>query len=176
MLDKIQAAVNFYMTHFSFVDYFGLLWVLLLFLAVLFLVMVLVVRRPIFASFLLFFDIFLLAGGIYFSHKIIDENVRKREIAINYIKELSFSPTLILDFNLTNLSNNPFYYCGVEAKIFKSGGNVVMDFLNSLSPFRVKNESVGEQIDIGQTQIFHMVFKDFSPNFEYKYKIKSECF
>ncbi|TWO18041.1 DUF2393 domain-containing protein [Campylobacter hyointestinalis] len=174
-INSLKEMMRFYAAHFVFIDYFAILWVLAVFLVVLFLVIILIVKRPFFASFILILDACFLIFGIIYTHKIIDENIRKRELELNFIKQLSFSDTLIMDLNLTNLSKKPFSYCSVKVKFYTHSDNKFKNYINSLKPFKVQKSVINEQIDINTTKNVRLIINNFKP-IDYNTTINSECF
>ncbi|ANE35349.1 putative DUF2393 domain protein [Campylobacter iguaniorum] len=175
VLNSLKQTINFYMAHFVFVDYLAVMWVLLVFLVVLFLVIIMMIKRPLLASFILIANIFFVVFGLIYTHKLIDENLRKRELIVDKITQLNFSDTLIADLNLTNLSKKPFKYCRIKLNFNHEENNKIKHFIKSAKPFRTQTHTIEEPIDVNQTKTIRLIINDFRP-INYTTKVSSECF
>lgn len=175
LLKDIKINIEFYLLHFSFIDYVFSIWILLVFLVVLILIILIIAKHPILSVFLLFLNLCFLVFGTIFTHQFIDKNVRKREININYTKQLIFSDTFIIDLNITNESKKDFNYCEIRIKFYKPSRNKFKNYLHLLRPFYVKTKIIKDKILQGETKNLKLIINNFRP-LNYKITNSSECF
>lgn len=167
--------IKFYLAHFTVIDYAVLAGVLLLFFIFLALSIFVLIKRPLLGIFSVLLSlVFLLTAAIY-SHYLVDNTVRKRSVTIADAKQLTFSDTLILDVNITNLSPNTLNYCHVDIKFYSKSSNLIKSYLNRLRPFYVASFSLEESIDENSSYINRINIDNFRPS-NFEIAINSECF
>lgn len=175
-MEKFKESLIFSLNQFYFVDF--LLLGLFIFLFLFLLIFVFLFKRRFFlALFLLIFDFVICIFGFFYVYNFIDLKIRAREIELLEQKILPSSRTLVLDYELKNLSKNDFKICKISARIYqKTTEND--NFLNKFKKENfalLKNEKEILNLYSTQSQIQRMSFKNFEFD-EFEIKFKASCF
>lgn len=174
-IESMKATFDFYVSHFSVYDFAALIWVLLVFLIVLFLVISIISRHQTLGSILFLLNIVFLFVAVFWSLSFVDSYTRQRSLKVSQIHQLNYTDTVILDVNLTNLSNKAFRYCKVGVKFYKLSKLEWMNGLNAYIPFKRKFIETSELIHPYRSRTFHFVIENFRPK-DYNTTITSECY
>ena len=92
------------------------------------------------------------------------------------MKKLSFSDTLIVTGEVTNLSNKSFSTCKVNISVLKSSKSNIQNFINELKPLLKQSIFIDEPIEINATKEFRVVFDRYTYPKDINISIKSECY
>ncbi|EAH8542594.1 DUF2393 domain-containing protein [Campylobacter coli] len=176
-MERLKEIVHFYTTHLYLVDYMLILFVFFLFTCVL-LLCIFLRHKPVAALLIIAFNIIICFFVYIYGYKLIDGEVRSRKTAIVEQRFIQSSEALIIDFNITNTSNNDFKQCKVIARIFKDKlpqDNLINEYKNKFIPFRQKSREI---IDLKKstTQFQRIAFDNFNYENNYTIRLNSECF
>lgn len=175
MINELKQGINFYLTHLGWIDFASYIWLVLLFFTIVFTCFYIMSKHPLAGVLMFILTIFAFLFGAFYLHKFLDENLRQRSVLITDTKQLTYSNTLIVDLNLTNLSANSFKYCSIKLKFYTPSSNFIKNELNKLKPFLKSNLVLKESLDAGETTQEQSVIDGF--RFEnYDIIATSECY
>lgn len=175
MINELKQGLNFYLTHYGWIDFAAYIWLILLFLTVVFLCVYIMTKSVAGGLLLLILSFIGLGAGAFYTHKFLDENLRARQLVLISQKQLTYSDTLLVDLNLTNLSKKPFNYCRVGLKFYRPSQNFLKNEINMLKPFFKENVVLKEPLDANFTKEIRVVVDKFKFS-DYGILIGSECF
>lgn len=175
MLNELKQGINFYLDHLGWIDFASYIWLVLLFFTIVFFCFYLMSKNAAAGALMFILTIFAFLFGAFYLHKFLDENLRDRSLIITDKKQLTYSNTLILDLNLTNLSSKPFEYCNIKLKFYTPSSNFIKNELNKLKPFLKANLVLKETLEAGETTQEQSIVDGF--RFEnYDIIATSECY
>lgn len=123
----------------------------------------------IFSSFILFFV------GIYFTNLELNKRVRNVEISGLKTKQLEYSNTLLVDFDIENKSKKELKICKLDIKFHTISKNGFKNYINSLNPFLTKTITIKDILYKGETKHLNAVVNNFL-FVDYNITTKAECF
>lgn len=175
MLNELKQGVNFYLTYLGWIDFASYVWLILMFFTLIFACFYLMSKHFAAGALVFILTIFAFLFGAFYLHKFLDENLRDRSLVVTDKKRLTYSNTLIVDLNLTNLSKKPFEYCNIKLKFYNPSSNFMKNELNKLKPFLKTNLVIKESISAGETIQKQSIIDGFV--FEnYDLTATSECY
>ena len=119
-----------------------------------------------------FFGLF---AGSYYANKYISENLRPVSISKIGTKQLQYVDALMVDFNITNDSNDVLNVCKIELDFYLGSTQTTKDFLSSLNPFAKKRIILNEELLPKQSIEIKEFVNDFA-FIDYNITKKAECF
>lgn len=139
LLESIKQNILFILSNASLIDYLAYCVVLLLFVLLLLIAIYICVKSWWQIGFLIVvLDFVAVFYGFYFTHDKLNHYLRPVEISKIYHKHLEYSPSLLIDFNVTNTSKKDYKTCLVTVSFYHSSKEPIRDFANSLHPFNVQ--------------------------------------
>lgn len=177
MIQNLREFLLFYLNHFYMVDFlfFALLAIVFLFL----LVLALILRA--YALLSLFFILldFVICGFLfYYGYNFLDKEMRTRSAEI-FSQKIYTNSNLIVDFNISNLSNHDFEFCKVKVSIFKSPKeheNIILQYKNRYLPILSKTKELQDGLSAGEVKLERISFENFNSENNFSAQLKSECF
>ncbi len=174
MIAKMRELTMFYLAHFTQLDFFALIWIFAIFLLILIISAIIISKRPILGIILLLLDIIALVVALFITPKIIDSGYRAREISPLSVRQLHFSPTTIVDLNITNNSQNPFKTCRITVQLKQNSPNKLKNLLYSLKPLRTQTQLI-DGLAASQKRAISFVFDNLAAT-NIRAVATSECF
>ena len=176
MLNSIKHNILFILQNAKLVDFLAYGWVFLAFVFIVLLGIFIAIKSWWQIGFLFILAGFLgLFAGNYYANKYINENLRPVGISKINTKQLQYVDALMVDFNITNNSNDVLSVCKIELGFYLGSKQEARNFLNSLNPFAKKRIIVSQKFLPKQS----IEIKEFVNNFafiDYNITKKAECF
>ncbi|MBR8462364.1 DUF2393 family protein [Campylobacter sp. faydin G-140] len=176
MIDNIRQSILFALANAQAIDFLAYSWVLL---ALIFLIFVSVFLASKtwwqFGFLLILFSVIAFFIGIYYVNLELNEQLRPVSISKIYKKQLKYSNSLLIDFNITNKSHKTLNICKIYLGFYLGSANKNRNFINSLNPFAKKTIILDEVFKPSQT----IQVKEFVDDFafiDYNITKKAECF
>ncbi|MBE2986826.1 DUF2393 family protein [Campylobacter sp. RM12920] len=176
MINSLKHDILFILANSQAVDYLSYGWVFIAFLFILFVGIFFALKSWWQIGFLI-----ILLGLIsffvanFYVHQGLKTYLRPTVISDVATKQLTYSNTLIADFNITNESNKSFKICKIDIGFYMRSKQEAREFLNSLNPFFTKTIILKEPFVPKETKQIQQTINDFS-FIEYKISKKAECF
>lgn len=137
----------------------------ILLLFILFLLLAVLLRRHmILAVLVIIFALFFVILGPVFGYKAVHSYIFKNHLEDIVVKELQFSPALVVKGVIVNDSKFTFKECKIKAKVFKVSHNELFDMLYPLNPFKKTSYML---YDINLSKHQKKEFKFFIEPFHY---------
>lgn len=176
MINSLKQNLIFIFQNAQTLDYLAYGWVVLALLFFMFIGIFCAVRWWWQIGFLIIFCSFIGAFfAIYFVNLEINKIVRSTAFSQISSKQLEYSNTLLLDFNLTNTSKKEFKICKVDIKFHTISKNVLKNYLNSINPFLIKTIFIKDAFYSGETKVLNSVVNNFA-FVDYNITTRAECF
>ncbi len=93
---------------------------------------------------------------------------------ITLIKQLKFSPALLVKGKLINLSNKTFKKCVITANIYKTTHYKIINKLFALNPFQTMS-IIKYNIQKNQIKYIQMIIQPFTAKQNYNVSLKAVC-
>lgn len=175
-MNELKASISLYINHFTNYDYIAFAWLLATFLLLLVLAVLSIRKSPKFSLFLVILSFILFFIGPLFLKTFLDKTIRPVAIKnINYEK-LHFSHTLILNWDIKNLSRKPYKYCKITTLIYKPSSAKITLFMNKLNP--ILRKTLFEKKDINPNEIDNnsLVLNNFYNSSDINVSVQAECY
>jgi len=98
----------------------------------------------------------------------------KNEVTLIAKKELHFTPAVIVEGSLKNLSKFDFKECKITADFYRVTKNKYKNYIYKLKPFK-KKTIIEKDIVRGETRNFKMIIEPFSYKKEYNISLGASC-
>ena len=176
MLNSIKHDLLFVLQNAKLIDFLAYGWVFLAFIFIVLLGIFIAIKSWWQIGFLFilasFFGLF---AGSYYANKYISENLRPVSISKIGTKQLQYVDALMVDFNITNNSNDVLNVCKIELGFYLGSTQTTKDFLSSLNPFAKKRIILNEELLPKQSIEIKEFVNDFA-FIDYNITKKAECF
>ncbi len=175
-MQNLKEWLLFYTQHLYTIDFLFLFLVIFVFMCIL-LVVAFLGRHPILALLVLIFDFVACGYLFYYGYDFIDSRVRAREAEIMAFRYYGGN-NLSVDFNITNLSRQDFFYCEVTAKLrpkLDENASFFITYKNHFFPLRSKSRNLERGLLRGETQMQRINFENFGDK-NITMQLTSECF
>ena len=107
----------------------------------------------------------------------VNELQRPVNTEITNVKKLTFSPSLIVEGNINNLSQKDFTKCLVQTNVIKNiDTNFLKSYINALKPIANKSIMVEQSLAKNDFIEYRVVFDDFEYEGNVTASIKAECY
>lgn len=147
-----------------------LLFILLLLLAVL------LRRHLISAVLIVIFALFFLMLAPIFGYKEVHNYIFKNHLENVTIKQLEFTPALVVKGEIVNDSKQIFSECKIKAKVFKVSHNKLFDMLYPINPFKKTTYRVADlNLSKDQKQEFKFFIEPFTYTKDYNTSLTGDC-
>ncbi|MBU0631521.1 DUF2393 domain-containing protein [bacterium] len=103
-------------------------------------------------------------------HKILYKN----SCVVTDSKELTFTPAVVVTGTITNESKRDFSTCTISANLYKVSGNVIINKLFMLNPFK-KMSIVENNILKDETRAVKIIVEPFNYSKEYNISLGADC-
>lgn len=104
----------------------------------------------------------------------LDNFLYKRTCKLTQVKQLKFSPALLVQGTLTNKSNREFNKCTITANIYKVTHNAILNHLYALNPFQ-KMSIVQHNLMVKDARDIQMIIQPFYYKHDYNVSLTSVC-
>lgn len=176
MLSSLKQNLLFVLHNASLIDYLAYGFVVLCFVLMLFVGILCALKWwwqiGFLVIFVSFFCVFL---AFHFVNLELNRRIRNVEISPLHTKQLEFSNTLLVDFNLTNRSKKELKICKTELNFHTISKNELKNRLNFLNPFLTKTMVLKEPFLVGESKEVKAVVENFL-FVDYNISTKVECF
>jgi len=172
----LKLSILTYLHNLGVYDYLAFAGLILIFLLLMILAIILMQKSIKFSIFLLLLSIILLIIGPFSIKYYLNKTIRT--VKINNIKfqKLHFSNTLIIDYNIKNLSKKPFKLCEIKTIIYKKSTSELKIFINKLKPIDIRTILLHKQIKVNQSIGKREIFSNFSYNGAIFVSIEPQCY
>jgi len=166
---------------FLFIDnllvYDYILFGAILLLFILFLLLAVLLRKHLILSILvIIFSLFFVILSPVFGYQAMHSYIFKNHIENIEIKQLEFSPALVVKGVLVNDSKFNFKECTIKAKVFKVSHNELFDMLYPLNPFKKSSYTLRDiNLSKHQKKEFKFFIEPFHYTKEYNSSISGSC-
>ena len=159
----IKEKVLTFIDHLLIYDYILFASILLVF--ILFLLLAVVLRKHLILSvFIVILSLFFVILAPVFGYQAMHSYIFKNHLENVVVKELEFSPALVVKGVIVNDSKFTFKECKIKAKVFKVSHNDFFDMLYPLNPFKKMSYTM---VDINLSKHQKREFKFFIEPFHY---------
>jgi hypothetical protein len=173
---ELKLSILTYVHNLGVYDYLAFAGLILIFFILMILAMMLMKKSIKFSMFLLLLSIILLISGPFSIKYYLGKTIRA--VNVNNIKfqKLHFSNTLIIDYDIKNLSKKPFKLCEVKTIIYKKPTSKLKLFISKLKPIAVRTILLNKQIKVNQFISKREVFNSFAYDGDINVSIESQCY
>ncbi|WP_024954939.1 DUF2393 family protein [Sulfurospirillum arcachonense] len=175
-LEGIKNAILIYVNNFSMYDYVGFAWLILIFFVTILLAVVMAKKSPVFSIFIFIISLILLFAGPFILKNYLDDYLRGSTNKTLLVKKLHFSNALIVNGEVTNISQKNFYICNVTISLLNQSDNYIKNIFNQLKPLRKQTISIDEPIEVNSTKEFRVVFDQYTQIDDINVTINSVCY
>lgn len=176
MLNAVKQNILFVLANAGAVDYLAYAWIFFAFVFLLFFAVFIASKSWWQFGFLIILaDVWALVIGIYYANTELNAHLRPTSISEVATKQLEYSNSLMVDFNLTNVSNKTFKICKIDLNFYLASPQPTRDFINSLNPFARKSIIIREPLAPKEIKQISAYVEPFS-FIDYNIAKKSECF
>ena len=103
--------------------------------------------------------------------------MRPVTVEVTNVKKLTFSPSLIIEANINNVSQKDFTKCLVQTSVLKNvNTNVLKSYINQLKPIVNRSIMVEQSLPKDDFIEYRVVFDDFEYDGNVTASIKAECY
>lgn len=150
---------------------FGGIFLLFLLLLV---ITLLLRKRPLLSITVLLISIVTLLIGPIVGYIELHKYIYKNSCKVTDVKELQFTPAVIVTGTITNESKRDFSTCKISAKLYKVSHNKVLDKLYTLKPFK-KMSIIEDNILRNETRHVKIIVEPFGYKHDYNVSIGADC-
>lgn len=143
---------------------------------ILLLLVAVMLRRRLWLSVLIILTafVFLVAGPVV-GHYQLHHYLFKNSIEVLETKELEFSDALLIQGNITNLSERPFAECTIKASAYKVSGTALIDWIFPLNPFAQATYVIKSPLEPGAAEPFKILIEPFYYEEDYNITTGADC-
>ncbi|WP_345992624.1 DUF2393 family protein [Sulfurimonas sp. HSL-1716] len=98
----------------------------------------------------------------------------KHSCKITDVKELQFTPAVVVTGTLTNESKRDFHTCKITVKLYKVSHNAILDRLFMLNPFQ-KMSIIEKDILKNETRAVKIIVEPFDYKNDYNVSMGADC-
>lgn len=176
MIQNLKNSIFFIWQNAGYIDFLAYGWSFLCFLLIFFVGIFLASRWSWQVGFLLIFvGFFAFLSSPYFINQELNSRLRPVKIEQKFKKQLEFSDTLLLEYELTNLSKQELNSCKIDIKFHKNSKSSIKNYANSLSPFLTKTILIKEPIASENSKLIKATINNFA-FVDYNISVRTECF
>jgi len=148
-------------------------WVI--FLSILLLVLSAFIKRHSLQYVILFLSILLLLFGPVGTKIVLDNYLRRADIAIIEAKPLKYSNSIIIKGTITNNSRLPFKKCDIALLFIKPAENILKKISNTLKPKLTYVWEMNSSLPKKETKQFKIIVDSFNMK-EFNLTVQSRCY
>lgn len=150
---------------------FGGIFILFLLLLV---ITLLLRKKPLLSITILLLSIILLVLGPVIGYIELHKFIYKNSCKVTSIKELQFTPAVVVTGTITNESKRDFSTCKISAKLYKVSHNRVLDKIYTLKPFK-KMSIIENDIEKNETRSVKIIVEPFGYKNDYNVSLGADC-
>lgn len=177
LIDALKISFLVYLRNLGLYDYLALGWLIVTFFVLIFLSILIARKSASLALFLIIISLIIFIVAPFMIKQKVSELQRPVSTEVTNVKKLTFSPSLIVEGNINNLSQKDFTKCLVETSVIK---NIETNFLkltiNRLKPIANKSIVVEQALPKNDFIEYRVVFDDFEYEGNVTASIKAECY
>lgn len=177
LIDALKISFLVYLRNLGLYDYLALGWLIVTFFVLIFLSILIARKSASLALFLIIISLIIFIVAPFMIKQKVSELQRPVSTEVTNVKKLTFSPSLIVEGNINNLSQKDFTKCLVETSVIK---NIETNFLkltiNRLKPIANKSIIVEQALPKNDFIEYRVVFDDFEYEGNVTASIKAECY
>ena len=177
VIDTLKISFLVYLKNLGLYDYLALGWVVITFFVLIFLSVLIARKSAALALLLIVISLIIFLVAPFLVKQKINALVRPISTEITNVKKLTFSPSLIVEGNINNLSHKDFKKCLVQTSVIKNiDTNALKRYINQLKP--IVNRSIIVEQSLSQNDFieYRVVFDDFEYEGNVTASIKAECY
>lgn len=177
VIDALKISFLIYLRNLGLYDYLALGWLVITFFVLIFLSILIARKSASLALFLIIISLIIFLVAPFMIKYKIGSLTRPVLVEIINVKKLTFSPSLIVEANINNLSQKDFTKCLVQTSVLKNtNANVLKSYINQLKPITNRSIMVEQSLPKDDFIEYRVVFDDFEYDGNITALIKAECY
>lgn len=177
VIDALKISFLVYLKNLGLYDYLALGWLVATFFVLIFLSILIARKSSVLALLLIITSLIIFLVAPFMIKQKISEFQRPVNTEITHIKKLTFSPSLIVEGNINNLSQKDFTKCLVQTSVIKDiDTNFFKSYMNRLKPIANKSIMVEQTLSKNDFIEYRVVFDDFEYEGNVTASIKADCY
>lgn len=177
VIDTLKISFLVYLKNLGLYDYLALGWLVATFFVLIFLSILIARKSSALALFLIITSLIIFLVAPFMIKQKISQFQRPVNTEITNIKKLTFSPSLIVEGNINNLSQKDFTKCLVQTSVIKDiDANFLKSYINKLKPIVNKSIMVEQTLSKNDFIEYRVVFDDFEYEGNVTASIKADCY
>lgn len=150
---------------------FGGIFVLFLLLLM---ITLLLRTKPVLSMLTLLLSLAVLFTGPIIGYIKLHNFLYKNSCNVTDIKQLHFTPALVISATVTNESKKNFSTCKISANVYKVSHNAILDKIFPFNPFK-KMSIVENNIEKNETRTIKIIIEPFNYNKDYNVSLGADC-
>ena len=177
LIDALKISFLIYLKNLGLYDYLALGWLVITFFFLIFLSILIARKSASLALLLIIISLIIFLVAPFMIKQKVNELQRPVNTEITNVKKLTFSPSLIVEGNINNLSQKDFTKCLVQTNVIKNiDTNFLKSYINALKPIANKSIMVEQSLAKNDFIEYRVVFDDFEYEGNVTASIKAECY
>ena len=177
LIDALKISFLIYLINLGLYDYLALGWLVITFFILIFLSILIARKSASLALLLIIISLIIFLVAPFMIKQKVNELQRPVNTEITNVKKLTFSPSLIVEGNINNLSQKDFTKCLVQTNVIKNiDTNFLKSYINALKPIANKSIMVEQSLAKNDFIEYRVVFDDFEYEGNVTASIKAECY
>jgi len=177
VIDALKISFLIYLKNLGLYDYLALGWLVITFFVLIFLSILIARKSASLALLLIIISLIIFLVAPFMIQQKVSELQRSVSTEITNVKKLTFSPSLIVEGNINNLSQKDFTKCLVQTSILKHiDTNFLKSYINKLKPIANQSIMVEQSLSKNDFIEYRVVFDDFEYEGNVTASIKAECY
>jgi hypothetical protein len=177
LIDALKISFLIYLKNLGLYDYLALGWLVITFFILIFLSILIARKSASLALLLIIISLIIFLVAPFMIKQKVNELQRPVNTEITNVKKLTFSPSLIVEGNINNLSQKDFTKCLVQTNVIKNiDTNFLKSYINALKPIANKSIMVEQSLAKNDFIEYRVVFDDFEYEGNVTASIKAECY
>lgn len=177
LIDALKISFLIYLKNLGLYDYLALGWLIITFFVLIFLSILIARKSASLALLLIIISLIIFLIAPFMIKQKVSELQRPVNTEVTNVKKLTFSPSLIVEGNINNLSQKDFTKCLVQTNVIKNiDTNFLKSYINALKPIANKSIMVEQSLAKNDFMEYRVVFDDFEYEGNVTASIKAECY
>ena len=177
LIDALKISFLIYLKNLGLYDYLALGWLVITFFILIFLSILIARKSASLALLLIIISLIIFLVAPFMIKQKVNELQRPVNTEITNVKKLTFSPSLIIEANINNVSQKDFTKCLVQTSVLKNvNTNMLKSYINQLKPIVNRSIMVEQSLAKNDFIEYRVVFDDFEYEGNVTASIKAECY
>lgn len=177
VIDALKTSFLIYLRNLGLYDYLALGWLVVTFFILIFFSILIARKSASFALLLIVISLIIFLVAPFMIKYKISDLMRPITVEVTNVKKLTFSPSLIIEANINNVSQKDFTKCLVQTSVLKNvNTNMLKSYINQLKPIVNRSIMVEQSLPKDDFIEYRVVFDDFEYDGNVTASIKAECY